>query len=133
MNNISSCPRPQAPIEVSNNVRPALGSFTSQDFDICPRSFCADSSSPQISAILVGNFTWANHSLRNSPPNFHNSCADKYQILAREIPYSALRATPGSRPVIGDRKLALNWGAHRPRHFICHATYAGDVESLPRS
>ena len=34
-----------------------LGSFTIQDLDICLRSFCADSSSPQISAICVCDFT----------------------------------------------------------------------------
>ena len=33
-----------------------LGNFTSLDFDICLRSFCADSSSPQISAILFDHF-----------------------------------------------------------------------------
>ena len=35
----------------------SLGNFTSQDFDIFPRSFCADASSPQISATVVGHFT----------------------------------------------------------------------------
>ena len=30
-----------------------LGNFTSKDFDICLRSFCSDSSSPQVSAKLV--------------------------------------------------------------------------------
>ena len=47
---------------------PYLGNFTSQDFDIFIflHSCCADSSSPQISAILVGNFTWEDDSLRES-------------------------------------------------------------------
>ena len=40
--------------------------FTSLDFDTFLRSFCADSSSPQISAILLDNFTRANYSLRKS-------------------------------------------------------------------
>ena len=43
-----------------------LGNFTSQDFDIFLRSFCADSSSPQISAILVGHFTGESISLRKT-------------------------------------------------------------------
>ena len=42
-------------------------------WDICLRSFCADSSFPQISAILVGHFTMENDSLRNSRRNFHKN------------------------------------------------------------
>ena len=44
-----------------------LGSFTSQDFDVFLRGFCADASSPQISAILVGHSTCENDSLRKCP------------------------------------------------------------------
>ena len=40
------------------------GIFAGQDFDMCLRSCCADSSSPQISGILVGNFTGETESLR---------------------------------------------------------------------
>ena len=52
------------------------------DMFLC--SFCSDSSSPQISAILVGHFTLDNGStvsanLSNAPQNYHNNCADKYQ------------------------------------------------------
>ena len=58
------------------------GSFASRDSDIFPQSFCADSSSPQISVIFVGHFTGGNYALRkspqfNSPQNFHKHCADK--------------------------------------------------------
>ena len=52
-----------------------LGSFTSQDFGVSPRSSCADLSSPQISAILVGHFTWENYRLHNSP----ETCAEIYE------------------------------------------------------
>ena len=34
---------------------------------IVSAQFCADSSAPQISAILLGHFTWDNYSLRESP------------------------------------------------------------------
>ena len=44
-----------------------LGSFTSQAFDVFLRSFYADSSSPQISATLVGYLARENGSLRKSP------------------------------------------------------------------
>ena len=62
-----------------------LREFHEQGFDICLRSWCADSSSPQIcvdyncgdllihirmSAIHVGHFTWGNYSLRTSPQFF---------------------------------------------------------------
>ena len=40
------------------------GNFTRQDSEILQRGFCGDSSSPQISAILVGHFTGENGSLR---------------------------------------------------------------------
>ena len=43
-----------------------LGNFASQDFVSCMRSFRADSSSPQISAILLGHLTRENVSLRKS-------------------------------------------------------------------
>ena len=43
-----------------------LGNFTIQDFDIILHSFCADSSSPRIFAILVGHFTGENGSLRKT-------------------------------------------------------------------
>ena len=36
---------------------PALGKFSSQDFDVLPRGFCAESSPPQISATLIGHFS----------------------------------------------------------------------------
>ena len=57
---------------------PHLGNATSHD-SICCAQFCADSSSPQISAILVDHFTGENDSLRKSQQSFHNNCADKYQ------------------------------------------------------
>ena len=60
------------------NIHVGVGNFMSQEFDICLRSFCADSSSPQISAILVGHFTVENNSLRNYPQNFCKNCAMKY-------------------------------------------------------
>ena len=46
-----------------------IGNFRSQDSDMFLFSFCADSSSPQISAILVGHFTGggANGGLRKCP------------------------------------------------------------------
>ena len=65
-----------------------LGNFTSLDFDICLHSFRADSSSLQISAILVGHFTRRNVCIRDSLQNFQNNCAEK-NILAREIPCTA--------------------------------------------
>ena len=40
---------------------PDVGNFTSQDFDICLRSCCADSSSPQISGIPFCRFTVENN------------------------------------------------------------------------
>ena len=58
---------------------PSLGHFMSQDFGIPLRSFGADSSSPQISAILVGHFTEENGSLRKSLQDFRKSRADKCQ------------------------------------------------------
>ena len=64
------------------------GSSTSQDLDISPHACCADSSSPQISAILFGHFTIENNSLRDSPQNFKKTCAENLKrILARKIPY----------------------------------------------
>ena len=71
---------------------PSLGNFTSQDFEMFPRSFCADPSSPQISAILVGHSTGENDSLRESPgfpQNFHNNSAEQYD------------KNPGSRNSLG--------------------------------
>ena len=69
------------------NIKTYVGSFTSQDFEFLLHSFCADSSSPQISAIPFGHlqgkvavFT----NLRDSPQNFRTNCAGKCQ-------------TPGSR------------------------------------
>ena len=41
--------------------------------------FCEASSSPQISATLVGHFTVEKGSLRKSPQNFHNNCAEEIQ------------------------------------------------------
>ena len=58
-----------------------FGNFTSQDFDTFLHSCCADSSSPQISAILVGHFTVEHDSLRDSPQNVRKNCADKRQNL----------------------------------------------------
>ena len=46
---------------------------------MCSRSFCADSSSPRISEMLLDHFTWRNDSLRNSPQNFQNKCAETCQ------------------------------------------------------
>ena len=66
-----------------------LGDLTSQEFYIFLRSFCVDSSSPQISAILVGHFTRGNDSLCKSPQfsatNAHKTCR-QISILARGIP-----------------------------------------------
>ena len=59
--------------------RLGVGNFTSQDFDISLR---AESTSRQISAILVGHFTMemtVSANLRNSPQNFHDNCRDKCQ------------------------------------------------------
>ena len=50
--------------------RAMSGSLTSQDFDTFLRSFCADSLSPRISAILPGHVTRKHGSLHNSPQNF---------------------------------------------------------------
>ena len=47
--------------------------------NVVMRSFCEDSSSPQISAIRVGHVSWENDSLRNSPQNFHKNGAEQYQ------------------------------------------------------
>ena len=65
-----------------------LGNFTSQDFVIILRSFCANSSSPQISAILVGNFT-----RDNSPQisailrkTYTTNAQTNIKILAHETP-----------------------------------------------
>ena len=65
-----------------------LGNLTSQDYDMFLRICCTDSSSPQISAILVVHFTCENDSLRNSPQNFHNNRAEQVQ-------------NPGSRNSLG--------------------------------
>ena len=51
--------------------------LTSRDFDYFLRSFCADSSSLQISTIPVGHFTMENDSLRKSLQNIQKCCADK--------------------------------------------------------
>ena len=51
----------------SRGRRYPVGNFTSQDFVIFPHSCCADSSSPRISAILVGRFTVENDCLCKSP------------------------------------------------------------------
>ena len=53
-------------------------------------TLCAGSSSPQISPILVGNFTLESDSLRKSPQNFRTDCAETCQN-----PDS--RNSPGSR------------------------------------
>ena len=53
--------------ELQQSQGQALGNFTSQDSDISLRTFCADSSSPQISAIHIGHFTRTNCVLRKSP------------------------------------------------------------------
>ena len=65
-----------------------LWSFTSQDSDIFLHSFCADSSSPQISAILVGHLTQNTCILRKSP-QFKTSrinAQNNINILACKIP-----------------------------------------------
>ena len=64
---------------------PRLGNVTSQDLDTCLRSVSADSSSPRISAILVGNFTGKRDSLRKT---FIRLAQTNVKILAREIPFS---------------------------------------------
>ena len=64
-------------------------------FEPGSHSFCADPSSPQISAILLGNVTGENGSLRNSPQNFRENCAEKYRSLgSRDFPVS-----PRRRPI----------------------------------
>ena len=53
----------------------APGNRTSQEFGICRRACCADSSSPEISAILVGHFRWkvtVSAKFHNSPQNSHH-------------------------------------------------------------
>ena len=75
-----------------------IGNFTSQDVDICLRSFCADSSSPRIPAILAGHLTW-DASLRNSPQNFHNKCA-------REIPWNSGQFLLGQALVLPARRVS---------------------------
>ena len=59
-----------------------VGSFTSQDVVVFLHCFCADSSSPQISAILVGNITVENDSLRKS-----SQFSSKLHRLRRKILY----------------------------------------------
>ena len=65
-----------------------IGNFTSQDFIVFLHSFCADLSSPQISAILVvGRFAMAipvSANLRNA--SAHNA-QKSVKILPRDIPY----------------------------------------------
>ena len=61
-----------------------MGNFTSHGFELLLRSFCTESSSRQISAILFGQLTGKTDSLRNSPQNFRRNCAETY-------------ATPGSQ------------------------------------
>ena len=71
-----------------------LGNFTSQDFDTPLHSFCAASSSPQISAILGGHFTgWKlvsaylrKTSTRLRRTNFRNSPLPKFAL--RKFPTS---------------------------------------------
>ena len=67
-----------------------VGNFTSQDFDIFLCCFCADSSSPQISAILVGHFSQrkmtVSRNLRKTsttlPQRLRASVADTHIALA---------------------------------------------------
>ena len=76
---------------------PALGNFTSRDSDTFLRSFGADSSSPQISAILWP-FYRGNDSPRKSPQN----CAAKYKTPGSR---NSLPCTVScSRPPKGDPK-----------------------------
>ena len=56
-----------------------VGNFAGPDFDISLHSFCTESSSPLISAILVGHFTKENDSLRKSSQFSEKKCANKYQ------------------------------------------------------
>ena len=58
-----------------------LESLTSQDSDILPRSFCAGSSSPQISAILFGHFTGETSVSANlhKSPQFSATLPQTYQ------------------------------------------------------
>ena len=67
-----------------------VGNFTSQDSDMVLHSCCADWSSPQISAILVGSFTVENVSLRKSP----QFSATNPQQLRRQISTSWLTKFP---------------------------------------
>ena len=63
-----------------------LGNFKSQDFNLSLRCFCLNSSSPQISPILSGNFTMENGSLRKSPPKTCAKIAQKnVKHLAHKI------------------------------------------------
>ena len=88
--------------------RVRLGSFTSQDFDIILCSFVRIRrlrKSPQYLLVSVqGNVTVSTH-LSNSSNSFHKCCADKYQNLAREIPYirSIPRWVPHPANEPGDR------------------------------
>ena len=89
-----------------------LGNFTSQEFDICLCTRCVDSSSQQISSILVGHFTrGGNDSLRQSP----QSSAKCPQTMPRSMSESWLAKFPrsictvrshdGSHDVLGQVRL----------------------------
>ena len=58
-----------------------MGISRARTFGVCLRGFCADSSSPQISTILVGHVTGENDSLRKSPRFFakHSQQVDTSQ------------------------------------------------------
>ena len=66
-------------------------------------SLCADSSSPQISAILVGYFTWENGSLRKSP----QFSAKLSQILRRQMSKSWLRGCQTRLDKRGSSKMRI--------------------------
>ena len=53
-------------VHVDRDALLGLGNFTSLDLNICLHCFCADSSSPQISAICFGHFTVGKESLHKS-------------------------------------------------------------------
>ena len=91
--------------------RSQLGNFTSQDFEILPRSFGSDSSSSQLSTVLFGHGTPENYSLRKSP-QFSAKLPQSFvrksaQILARETPLPP--APLFEQPRDGDPHTSMSW------------------------
>ena len=95
---LATTPRGHAAVDQAER-----GKLASLDFDFLPSGFRADSSSPRISAVLVGCFAQKNVSLRNSQQNFRTK-------LRRQMSTS-----PGSRnsPVCS-RRLPQRAGARTP-------------------